>query len=210
MKLDALFDYQPPREQALVDLAADEEFLEAKLVAAMSAERPDELGRLELDPKVLAEAIELPHHSLLKPEYKGMFVRYDSSCRNQHWGTEPTVLLALNLAYNWWKRGFQPTMLLGDISARNFASTGCHSAHKAGTHVDCDLSGTLPKDPGYNLDKKKKCAICLWFAIQLGARRALFSDSEVAKAVNEVAAEKGFPGRVVVRADHDDHFHLEM
>jgi hypothetical protein len=120
------------------------------------------------------------------------------------------VITALNVAYNWWKKGFSPTMLLGDISAKSFSSTGCHSAHKTGTHFDCDLAGMLPRDPGYNLDKQKGCAIVCWFAIQLGVRRGLFSDQVVCEAVNEIAQEKGFPGRMEVRADHDNHFHFEM
>lgn len=139
-----------------------------------------------------------------------MYVRYDSNCPGQHWGTAATVQMAMNLAYNWWKRSYSPTMLLGDISARSFSQTRCHSAHRRGTHLDADLAGTLPRDPGYNLDKQKKCALVCWFAIQLGVRRALFSDGEVAGAVNKIAEERRLLGRVVVRADHDNHFHFEM
>jgi len=195
---------------AFVEVASNLELLTAGIVRAATQPRNAELGEREFSPRALNAAVELPHHGDLKPEYQGMYVRYDSACANQHWGTEATVTMAINVAYNWWKQGYQPTMLLGDLSARNFGATGCHSAHKTGTHLDIDLPSTLPRDPGYNLEKQQKCAIVLWFAIQLGVRRALFSDSEVAQAVNDVAAEKGFPGRVEVRADHDNHFHLEM
>ncbi len=193
-----------------LEVNADEEMLTNYLVEAASERDNDELGLMEFNPEIIASAVELPHHSQLKPEYRGMYVRYDGNCSDQHWGTKATVNMAINLAYNWWKKGYSPTMLLGDISARNFSQTGCHSAHRSGTHLDADLAGTLPRDSGYNLDKKKKCAIVCWFAIQLGARRALFSDSDVAKAVNKAAQENNFPGRVVVRADHDNHFHFEM
>jgi murein endopeptidase len=191
-------------------LDASESTLRQYIASAVSKPRSDELGAIESRAAILSAAVELPHHSQLKPEYKGMYERYDSGCADQHWGTEPTVLMALNLAYNWWKQGNTPTMLLGDISAKTFSQTGCHSAHKTGTHVDADLSGTLPRDPGYNQDKQLKCAIVCWFAIQLGTRRVLFSDDVVAQAVNQIAAEKGFAGRVEVRADHDNHFHFEM
>lgn len=193
-----------------IDVEADEQEL-LNFIVENAFERDEaELGFLQFDPKVISEAVELPHHSQLKPEYKGMYVRYDSGCPDQHWGTKPTVDMAINLAYNWWTKSYSPTMLLGDISKRNFSQTGCHSAHKGGTHLDVDLAGTLPRDPGYNIDKKKKCAVVCWFAIQLGVRRALFSDSDVATAVNKIAVERGFPGRVEVRADHDNHFHFEM
>jgi len=189
-------------------LPADEDLLLRYLGDASSRE-VDELGSIATA-DTTAVAVEVPHHSKLKPEYRGMYERYDSGCPDQHWGSEATVTMALNLAYNWWKQGKTPTMLLGDVSARNFAQTGCHCAHKNGTHVDADLAGTLPRDPGSNRDKQIKCAIVCWFAIQLGARRVLFSDGQVAEAVNKIAAEKGFPGRVAVRADHDNHFHFEM
>ena len=195
---------------SFIEVNADEAILTENLIEAASARDDEELGALQFDPEVVAAGVELPHHSKLKPEYKGMYVRYDSGCPNQHWGTKATVTMAINLAYNWWKKGYSPTMLLGDISAQNFSQTGCHSAHKTGTHLDADLAGTLPRDSGYNLDKKKKCAVVCWFAIQLGVRRALFSDSDVAKAVNKAAQDRGLPGRVVVRADHDNHFHFEM
>jgi hypothetical protein len=38
----------------------------------------------------------------------------------------------------------------------------------------------------------------------------LFSDSTVAEAVNRLAQESNLGGRVTVRADHDNHFHIEM
>lgn len=207
-----MFNFFQPKthaEPTLLDIDAAE--LERLLVEAAGDRNEVELGHREFNPAVLAAAVELPHHSQLKPEYKGMYVRFDGgSCADQHWGTDATVTMAINLAYNWWKQGFTPTMLIGDLSAKSFGSTGCHAAHKTGTHVDIDLSGTLPRDPGYNLDKQKKCAQLCWFAIQLGVKRVLFSDGEVAAAVNKHAQAKGLPGRVEVRADHDNHFHLEM
>nr|VFK21088.1 MAG: Penicillin-insensitive murein endopeptidase [Candidatus Kentron sp. LPFa] len=205
-----LFEFVDTKDEGLVEVNSNEDELFGNLVDALSERDDEELGIREIDPEVLVAAVELPHHNQLKPEYKGMYVRYGSSCSRQHWGTKETVNMALSLAHNWWKRGNRPTMLLGDISAKNFGQTGCHSAHKNGKHLDADLSGTLPSDSGYNLDKQKKCAIICWFAIQLGARRALFSDSAVAKAVNKIAVDKGYPGRVVVRTDHDNHFHFEM
>lgn len=133
------------------------------MATAASSRDTAELGDIELRADVLAVAVELPHHSQLKPEYQGMYERYDSGCPD--WGTEPTVTMAINLAYNWWKKGYSPTMLLGDLSAKDFSKTGCHSAPRTGTHLDTDLSGTLPRDPGYNQDKQLKCAIVCWFAI---------------------------------------------
>ena len=194
----------------LIAVDSDEGMLLEYIAEAASERDDDELGLMQFDPAVLATAIELPDHNSLEPKYKGMYVRYDSNCPEQHWGTEATVNMAVNLAQNWWTKNYTPTMLLGDISARNFSQTQCHSAHRAGTHLDLDLAGTLPRDAGYNLDKKKKCAIVCWIAIQLGVRRALFSDSDVAKAVNKAAQDRKLPGRVEVRADHDNHFHFEM
>lgn len=159
---------------------------------------------------VAGEAVELPHHSQLKPEYEGMYVRYDSSCPDQHWGRADAVRMALLVAYNWWHYKFRPTLLIGDISARSFSQTRCHSAHKTGTHVDMDLALTLPRDPGYGKDEQLKCAQLAWFALQARARRVLFGDAVVAQAVNRLAEENGLTGRVVVRADHDDHFHIEI
>lgn len=197
-------------DYSFINLKADEEMISEYLFEASTERDESELGNIEHNPEALTTAVELPHHSQLNPEYKGMYVRYSSSCANQHWGTKATVTMAINLAYNWWKKGYTPTMLLGDLSARIFSQTGCHSAHKNGTHLDADLAGTLPRDSGYNFDRKKKCAIAQWFAIQLGVRRSLFSDSDVAKAVNKAAQDNNLRGRVVVRADHDNHFHFEM
>ncbi|WP_306051824.1 penicillin-insensitive murein endopeptidase [Oceaniradius stylonematis] len=167
----------------------------------------DELGVL-VNQK--GNPLELPHHDKLKPKFKGMYIRYDSKCTGQHWGTEETVKMSMDLAYNWFKNNKTPTLLIGDISAKEFAKTKCHSAHKTGTHVDMDLAGTLPSDPGYDKEKRLKCAQICWLAIQLGVKRVLFSDAKVGVAVNKLAKDKGLSGRVVVRADHDDHFHIEM
>lgn len=209
--MKSFFEHSSLKLQDPTDLDIDQEDIDGLLVEAQTIELElDELGEITLDPEILRSAVELPHHRDLKPEYRGMYVRYGSSCSGQHWGTPNTVRMAVNLAYNWWKQIGTPTILLGDISAKNFSQTGCHMAHKSGTHLDVDLAGTLPKDPNYNLSKKKKCAVLCWFGIQLGVKRILFSDAEVAKAVNELAEKKGFSGRVRVRADHDDHFHIEM
>lgn len=196
---------------SLTTLSDDRTRLSELLVEAAEADRnTDELGELISSPEEMAAAVELPHEKNLPSRYKGMYIRYSSSCPNQHWGTRATVIATLNVAYNWWKKGNSPTMLIGDISAKNFAATGCHAAHKTGTHVDMDLAGTLPWDPEYNREKQLKCARVCWFAIQAGFQRGLFSDQVVCDAVNELAADKGFPGRMVVRADHDNHFHFEM
>ena len=159
-----------------------------------------------------AEAIELPHHSRLKPEYRGMYIRYDSWSwsPDQHWGRPETVRLALQVAYNWWHYKFQPVVMIGDVSARTFAETECHSAHRGGTHFDMDLVGILPKDPGYGRDAQLKCAQLAWFAIQAGVSRVLFADPVVAEAVNRLATERCVPGRALVRPDHHDHFHMEI
>ena len=168
----------------------------------------------ELGPEVEAEdavtPVELPHHSQLPAGERGLYVRYDAGCADQHWGTPATVELALKLARRWRENGHQPTIHFGDISARNFARTRCHSAHRTGTHLDVDLPGSLPRDPGYNEARRKSCSALCWYAVSLGARRVLFSDSAVAVAVNRLAQEDGLPGRVAVRADHDNHFHIEM
>ncbi len=196
---------------SLIDLPDDGSALSEKLTEAANADRnTDELGEFILSSEVTAAAVELPHHRNLPTEYKGMYVRYDSSCPDQHWGTKTTVIATMNLAYNWWNRGNSPMMLIGDLSAKHFASTRCHSAHKTGTHVDIDLVGTLPRDPGYGRQEKLKCVSVCWYAIQLGFHRGLFSDQDVCETVNNLAMEKGFPGRMVVRADHDNHFHFEM
>jgi len=199
-------------DESLPELDSGGTELTELLTEAESAGRDDsELGHMEFDPKVLGSAVELPHHSQLKPEFRGMYVRYNGgACGSQHWGTPETVSMALGLAYNWWKQGFKPTLLIGDLSAKDFSKTGCHAAHKTGTHVDMDLAGTLPRDPGYNRENQLKCAQLCWFAIQLGAKRVLFSDSTVARAVNELAKKNGLPGRVETRSDHDNHFHIEM
>lgn len=157
-----------------------------------------------------AEAIELPHHSRLKPEYRGMYVRYDSFRSDQHWGRPETVRLALQVAYNWWHYKFRPSLMIGDVSARTFVDTECHSAHRGGAHFDMDLVGTLPKDPGYGRDAQLKCAQLSWFALQAGVARVFFADGVVAEAVNRLATERGIEGRVLVRPDHDDHFHMEV
>ena len=196
---------------SLTDVSDDRTLLSELLVEAAEADRnTDELGEFILSPEEMAAAVELPHHQNLPSRYKGMYIRYSSSCPNQHWGTRATVMATLNVAYNWWRNGNSPTMLIGDISAKNFAATGCHAAHKTGTHVDIDIAGTLPRDPEYNREKQLKCATVCWIAIQLGFRRGLFSDQVVCDAVNNLAADKGFPGRMVVRADHNTHFHFEM
>lgn len=182
-----------------VERAADARDVE-ELGPAGPAENADEF----------LEPVELPHHSQLPAGERGMYVRYDAGCVNQHWGTPATVELALNLARRWWRNGHQPTIHFGDISARNFARTGCHSAHKTGTHLDVDLPGSLPRDRDYNEEKRKKCSALCWYAVSLGAQRVLFSDSAVAEAVNKLARENGLRGRVAVRADHDNHFHIEM
>lgn len=207
---DILEFFESSTGTTFTEVNADEDLLTSYLVDKSIVGDEEEMGLTDLGSAAAGTAVELPHHSQLKPEYQGMYVRYSGSCADQHWGTEATVMMAVNLAYNWWKKGYQPTMLLGDISAKTFSQTGCHSAHKTGTHLDTDLAHSLPRDPDYTLDKKKKCAVVCWFAIQLGAKRVLFSDSEVASAVNKAAADNGFNGRVVVRADHDNHFHIEM
>lgn len=206
-----IFEVASPGAFSPTTLSDDRIPLSELLVEAAEADRnTDELGELISSSEEMAAAVELPHHQNLPSRYQGMYVRYCSSCPNQHWGTRATVIATLNVAYNWWKNRNSPPMLIGDISAQNFAATGCHAAHKTGTHVDIDLAKTLPKDPEYNREKQLKCARVCWFAIQAGFRRGLFSDQVVCDAVNKLAADKGFPGRMVVRADHDNHFHFEM
>ena len=206
-----VFEFADLGSVSLIDLPDDGQIPSELLAEAAKADRnTDELGKFISSPEAIAAAVELPHHKQLPPEYKGMYIRYDSSCADQHWGTPATVRATINLAYNWWKKGNSPTMLIGDLSARNFACTGCHSAHKTGTHVDIDLKGMLPENQGYGRREQLKCFLVCWYAIQLGFRRGLFSDQEVCEAVNRFAEEKNLPGRMVVRADHDTHFHFEM
>ena len=196
---------------SLTDVSDDRTLLSGLLVEAAKAERNTaELGELISSPEEMAAAVELPCPQNLPPKYKGMYSRYCLGYPDQHWGTRATVLATLNVAYNWWKNGNSPTMLIGHISAQDFAATRSHSAHKTGTHVDIDLAGTLPRDPEYNREKQLKCARVCWFAIQAGFQRGLFSDQVVCDAVNKLAADKRFPGQMVVRADHDNHFHFEM
>lgn len=196
---------------SLTTLSDDRTLLSGLLVEAAEADRNTaELGELISSPEERAAAVELPRPQDLPPEYKGMYSRYCLGHPDQHWGTRATVIATLNVAYNWWKNGNSPTMLIGHISAKDFAATRGHSAHKTGTHVDIDLAETLPRDSGYNREAQLKCARVCWFAIQAGFQRGLFSDQVVCDAVNKLAADKGFPGRMVVRADHDNHFHFEM
>ena len=196
---------------SLTTLSDDRTPLSELLVEAAEADRNTaELGELISSPEERAAAVELPRPQDLPPEYKGMYSRYCLGHPDQHWGTRATVIATLNVAYNWWKNGNSPTMLIGHISAQDFAATRGHSAHKTGTHVDIDLAGTLPRDPEYNREKQLKCARVCWFAIQAGFQRGLFSDQVVCDAVNKLAADKRFPGQMVVRADHDNHFHFEM
>jgi hypothetical protein len=160
---------------------------------------------------LLEEPMELPHHNDLPPGQRGMYVRYDlQRCPGQHWGTKATINFALKLAQRWRDNKHQPVIHFGDISAKNFAETKCHDAHKMGTHLDVDLPGILPKDDGYDADKRKKCIALCWYAIYLGANRVLFGDSVVAHAVNKIAREIRLVGRVDVRDDHKDHFHIEL
>ena len=140
-----------------------------------------------------------------------MYVRYDSSCPDQHWGTRETVAMAMNVAFAWWSAKSSPTLLIGDLSAQTFARTGCHAAHKAGTHVDFDLSQCLPADPNYDETKRKKCEALCALVIQQGAKRVLFNDAIVKERVNTWAAANGHTGRVDDSvAGHDTHFHAEM
>jgi hypothetical protein len=156
-------------------------------------------------------AVELPHHDTLPSDKKGMYVRYGGSCGNQHWGTQATVDFALAVAHAWWKDGSKPTLLVGDLSARMFAATGCHTAHKTGTHVDFDLPGTLIADPAYDTARRQKCVRLCGTMITLGARRVLYNDPEVKRLVNEWAAKEGYPGRVDDGVPgHDNHLHAEM
>lgn len=161
--------------------------------------------------KIRTQAIiELPHHNNLQGAEVGMYVRYDSSCPNQHWGKENTVNMAKLVASSWRRAGNTPVVHIGDLSAQNLQQTGCHQAHKLGTNVDMDLPGCLPADGNYTPQNQDLCAQLLYLSITCGVKRALFSDEEVAEAVNNLARERGFDGRVEVRSDHNNHFHLEM
>ena len=185
------------------------EWLYAEVDKVAGVRDVEELGP-EVEPADAVTSVELPHHSQLPAGERGLYVRYDAGCADQHWGTPATVEMALKLARRWRENGHQPTIHFGDISARNFAQTRCHSAHRTGTHLDVDLPGSLPRDRGYNEARRRSCSALCWYAISLGARRVLFSDSAVAVAVNRLAQESHLPGRVAVRADHDNHFHIEM
>jgi hypothetical protein len=157
------------------------------------------------------EAFELPDHSDLPPVLAGMYARYGSKCPGQHWGTKETVLFAIDVAYNWWKAPLLPTLCLGDLSAASFKNTGCHKAHKSGTHVDMDLPGWLPADGDYTKEKQERCKVLCMLMIALGAGRVLFNDKDVKAEVNKWAEEEGLPGRVDDSvAGHDTHFHAEM
>ena len=154
---------------------------------------------------------ELPHHSMLPEEIKGMYTRYDIKNRNQHYGTKATITFLLNLAYNWWKRGFKPQLLIGDISAKNFKETKGHKGHKTGNIIDLDLSYYLPKDPEYNIEKKTKCAILCGMMLGLGAKCILFNDVDVMSAANQLAVKHDLEGRVIANVPgHDNHFHVEV
>jgi hypothetical protein len=187
------------------------EWLYEEVEKAANSNGTGELGSILTADTLLEESVELPHHSDLPPEQRDMYVRYDSRrCPNQHWGTRATVTFALKLARRWRDNKHQPVIHFGDISAKNFAKTNCHTAHKTGTHLDVDLPTALPSDPSYDKGKRKLCATLCWYAVSLGARRVLFSDPAVAEAVNKLAQASRLVGRVVVRDDHDNHFHIEM
>lgn len=153
---------------------------------------------------------EIPHHSELPNNLKGMYYRANLRRRYRHWGKPELVNLVLNIAYNWWRNGNTPRCLITDLSVKVFKDTDGHKSHKSGEDADFDLARTLPRDPNYNVAKQQKCTTFIAICLAAGAKRVLFSDPNVVRAVNTWAQQNGIQGRARTDSGHDNHFHVDI